>query len=109
MSLFELEPILEQAEVVVLSAGAKLTLRNNRSLADGIHPATRQPLNEDTTLRCGNCAHVVRERMGKIYWKCRKHLRGMTHGPASDIRVSWPACALHSTEITNTQGAPTNG
>lgn len=83
-----------------LSGGAsdtrRLKLRNDADLAKGVHPATRVALHPDQSKRCGDCAHHQSHdwygSRKKIYHKCDIHRLGMSHGAASDIRVSWPAC-----------------
>lgn len=47
------------------------------------------PLHETAT--CGDCDHKHARHFAKTYWKC--DLVRMTHGAASDIRLSWPACS----------------
>ncbi len=69
----------------------RLTLRRRQSLERGIHPATHiELLSEGGT--CGGCVHARSHRPGNrhTYWKC--DLLPMTFGPATDIRLSWPAC-----------------
>lgn len=95
-TLFELDPIRvpPPGTELVPSAGRRLTLRNNESLARGVHPATRKPVaaNGET---CGTCAHHRHyDWHNRSYHKCAKHRLGESHSAASDIRVSWPACAL---------------
>ena len=93
-TLFDLEPITT-TPVVLLSAGQRLTLRNHQSIANGIHPATRQPLREGNE-HCKTCAFLFPHGDSRRrFWKCRKHVRGFTFGAASDVRVNWPACALY--------------
>lgn len=73
------------------------TARNEFMLSNGIHPATRRPLAGDGET-CATCVHVVRNGHGdRGYWKCQRHIKGVTGGPGTDIRVSWPACTLHAT------------
>lgn len=78
-----------------LSAGRRLTLRNNTSIARGIHPATNRPLLDPPQV-CGTCTHCHRYTAagGGNYIKCARHRLGMSHWAASDIRASWPACVL---------------
>ena len=91
-TLFDLEPI-PGTPVELLSAGQRLTLRNRNLIAAGIHPATRQPLIEGK--HCAECAHAFpRGGSQRTFWKCAKHIRGVTCGAGTDIRVSWRACAL---------------
>lgn len=83
MTLFDPEP------VAPLSRGRKLTIRNNDLLRQWIHPVTRLPLAEGDN-KCGDCAnHVVHRSNTKIFHKCDLNY---THGPGTDLRVSWPAC-----------------
>jgi hypothetical protein len=43
---------------------------------------------------CKSCMHLVSHRPGKRrFYKCA--LRKITHGPGSDHRVGWPACAKY--------------
>lgn len=79
-----------------LSAERRRTLRRRRWLEAGKHPAfrgsdigLRKPVGERT---CRDCVACVANRRAKTYWKCEK--AGITGGPATDIRVSWPACVF---------------
>lgn len=62
-------------------------------IAVGIHPfgpALRAPIGEK---RCGDCKWAFPlDSGGKRFWKC--HKRGVTHGEATDLRISWPACEI---------------
>ena len=97
--LFAVEDL---APLKQLSAGRKLTIRNNQKLADGTHPATGRPLLVlwDKTLdvpTCGDCQHlIVRGEEHRRFFKCGKVQ--MTFGPATDIRKSWRACDLFAHE-----------
>lgn len=95
--LFDVEPFGGPIgpEEEHLSAGQKLTIRNNRSLAAGIHPATLRPLAPgDWT--CATCEHhEIVDHRSRTYHKCELHRLGMRHSEASDIRVSWAACTLY--------------
>jgi hypothetical protein len=42
--------------------------------------------------RCKSCAHLISITYANTYHKCE--LRQNTHGPATDHRVNWPACAM---------------
>lgn len=69
---------------------ARRTRRNNESLARGRHPVTKLNLLESAPPRtCGECAHHEVHRYAKTYHKCELN---RSSGPATDIRVSWPAC-----------------
>lgn len=74
-----------------MSAGARRTMRNKADIERGVHPATKVALRRTThpgdTETCGSCKHHFRR--GSTYHKCE---HSATHGPATDIRVSWPAC-----------------
>src|SRR5882672_855954 len=67
-------------------------VRHAANLAAGVHPLTLQPLKTDGTT-CGNCLHMVRLKYAGTYSKCTKG--PLTHGPATDCRKRWPACALY--------------
>lgn len=44
-------------------------------------------------VRCVSCSRLSNHVRGRRYYKCE--LRGVTHSPATDHRVSWDACALY--------------
>lgn len=84
-----------------LSPDAARTKRNNDLIKAGIHPATKRRLLHQLPRvdeACGGCAHhhaYERYSSGKrTFHKCDLHHLGQSHSAASDIRVSWPACAL---------------
>lgn len=74
-----------------LSAGQRLTLRNNEMLTAGRHPATGRSLDADHT--CGECVHHKTRSHDRTWHKCELHRLGMSHSASSDIRVGWPACS----------------
>lgn len=74
-----------------LSRGAKLTLARKLMLERGMHPATGRKL-ADKGETCKSCRHLCAFGGARSYYKC--DLTTMTHGPATDIRVRWPACVL---------------
>lgn len=77
-----------------MSAGRRLTARNQAMLEVGRHPATLTPLRAEGG-RCGDCEHCHRYGWhDRKYVKCGKHRLGESHSEASDIRVGWPACSL---------------
>jgi hypothetical protein len=44
--------------------------------------------------QCKTCKHLISHRPGQNrYYKCT--LRGITHGPGTDHRVRWAACAMY--------------
>lgn len=82
-----------------------LTQRRQADLYAGRHPATKIGLLDppDTEglpagggvdrwgYRCKDCRHLTKNRHNsRNYYKCG--LLPITSGPATDIRVSWPAC-----------------
>jgi len=74
---------------------AARTVRRRSLLAAGIHPTSRRKLLGGDAV-CGTCAHCVANRQTRTYWKCAKVF--MTGGPATDVRLSWPACVLWEKE-----------
>jgi hypothetical protein len=87
------EAIRDEAErYAAASPDQRRTIRQQADLRNGVHPATKQPL-ADNGETCGSCAHhwVNEWTRGRRFHKC--DLMEATHGPGSDIRVSWPACA----------------
>ena len=91
MSLFDPGPAVDPER---LSSTRRLTLRNRELLDAGRHPATLTPLWIGTGERCGDCTHHHAYERNRIWHKCGRHRLGESHSAASDIRVSWPACAL---------------
>lgn len=89
-----------EPDALTASYGSRLTARNRVAIANGRHPATRKKLLRivdppQRAMCCGDCAHADYRPGGtRWFWKCRLHPQGMTHGPATDIRISWPACEL---------------
>lgn len=62
----------------------------------GLHPMGARLLsNVSGAERCGNCTHHKKREMGGTYHKCDLY---ETHGPATDIRVSWPACEKYESD-----------
>jgi hypothetical protein len=53
---------------------------------------------------CKGCIHLRYPilRSGAKYWKC--DLRRVTHGRASDHRVSWPACGRYEARTEEYHG-----
>ena len=74
-----------------LNPGPARTALNRATIASGRHPLTRHPLlgNGET---CGSCAHRITGQYAYRYHKC--DLIANTHGAATDLRLSWPACDL---------------
>jgi hypothetical protein len=78
-------------ETHTLSAGQRLTLRKNADIGRGIHPVTGAALlHPDWRKTCQDCTHLMRAGgHARDFWKCDLN---WTYGPATDIRLSWPAC-----------------
>ncbi len=55
------------------------------------HPLMGGPCLTDGAT-CGTCRHLIRTESpaGRRYSKCA--LRGVTRGPATDVRLRWPGC-----------------
>lgn len=72
-----------------LSADRRRTLHNNEMLDQGIHPITGDALaNNGHT--CGDCDHCFRRgNVAGTFYKCELRWTG---GPATDLRLKWPAC-----------------
>lgn len=93
--LFDMPPVEPQP---VLSADRRRTLRRRQELAEGTHPTTKRPLLDKAWgFKCGDCDHHFTFSTNRNFEKCEKAAGGLTHGPASDVRLSWPACTLYQT------------
>lgn len=81
-----------------LSPDRRRTIRRRQLLEQGVHPTTRRPLLRltlpDNPATCATCDHVTSWRLARTYWKCQRAPGGLTGGPATDVRLSWPACDL---------------
>ena len=87
--LFEVPDLVPGEPEEKLSAGQRLTIRNNTRLERGVHPLALGPLDPNPDHPCGNCAHHVVRIYSKHYHKCRLNETG---GPATDLRLGWPGC-----------------
>lgn len=88
--LFDVGPDPEPEEE--LGQDARRTRRRNELLAAGVHPTTRLRLREPAGETCGSCdwrQSFTPNR--RTFHKCAAV--AMTHGPATDVRLSWPACS----------------
>lgn len=56
----------------------------------GLHPHNGLPVRQPAGETCGSCEHHRVKRWSGTYHKCA--LTPDTRGPATDIRVRWPAC-----------------
>lgn len=90
-----------------MSAGQRLTRRQQQDVSNGVHPLTHGPLHpEASTMRsstsgskdpftCGTCVHRVHQHGGGggDYPKCDAlGPKALTHSAATDVRAWWPAC-----------------
>lgn len=95
--LFALPAPLPPATPV--SAGVRRTMRQQALLRAGLNPATEERQLDGGATTCRSCCHAEKHqptRSPRSYWKCRNHRLGLSSSDASDIRVSWPACALYA-------------
>lgn len=96
------EALFDLAEVPRLEFGRTATDRPTkvprykaeqaRRVAMGLHPLTGKPL-AGNGKKCQTCAHLRVKQMGGRYYKCLQV--PLTSGPATDVRVRWPACTLY--------------
>lgn len=94
--LFDPSPYDSRGNIRRKSPDRRRTERNQRALAEGYHPATQLRLIY-VGATCGGCAHhYVQAYTGNRYHKCAFTA---TRGPATDIRVGWPACTAWEPEL----------
>lgn len=71
----------------------RLTRKRRSILAAGFNPGShRALLDPEWGYRCKDCTHCVPSGRNRVYWKCDINPRGITGGPATDIRLKWGAC-----------------
>lgn len=90
--LFGQEVTLEQARALArrkppTDRASLVALRIER----GVHPHNGMPLLQPAGETCGSCKHHRVKRFSKAYHKCA--FTKDSAGPATDIRVRWPACS----------------
>lgn len=75
-----------------MSADRRRTQQRKVMLGAGIHPTTHlRLLHPGWNRTCGDCDHhVVKGGHARDFHKCDAVY--VTSGPATDVRVSWPAC-----------------
>lgn len=98
MTLFDPGPPLEPPPK--LSTDARRTIRQRALLDGGTHPVTYLKLQPvELGRRCGNCQHLaLKGGVAGRFYKCGAlNGRYVTGGPATDLRLKWPACALWDT------------
>jgi len=86
--LFDPGPTVVPSAEDKVSYGRRLTARKNAAIASGTNPVSGFPIDDEYQaegLTCGDCFNHIAGR----FHKCRLNNTG---GPATDIRVSWPAC-----------------
>ena len=104
----ELEELDRQihAPVKVTSTDTRIAFRD-APISPSVNPMTRvygirATVVEDDVARaqpryvgdqCGDCRFLVVTIARRSIFKCWK--RGLTHGPGTDHRKSWPACGLY--------------
>lgn len=73
-------------EVPVRGPGGKMTIKGKiiNPMVYGYGPGPEGK-------KCKHCDNCYGKRMGNTYYKCK--LRPNMGGPATDIKVNWPACA----------------
>ena len=74
-----------------ISADRARTIQAAARIARGFHPfglRLREPAGE----KCGSCRHLQRSYTSPGRWFNKCALRGVTRGPATDLRLKWPAC-----------------
>ena len=76
---------------------AKLAPRMVTMLKRCCHGAWQTRGNGPQDKRCKSCAHLVVKQWDKRYFKC--DLNKDTGGPASDWRVTWPACGKYGERV----------
>lgn len=100
----------EVAPGPALSAGQRITLRQQAGIAVGIHPLTKGPLHplasrhrdasapKDDPFTCGSCYfRAVLPYHNGGYPKCLfGDGRRVAHSQQSDVRAWWPACPDYS-------------
>lgn len=106
-----------------LSAGQRLTLRQQANIRVGRHPLTHGPLHIQASrtatrddlprqqLTCGTCVfRTLHHWHNQTYPKCVSHDRTfVTHSTATDVRAWWPACPAYlptSPSAPTQQGVP---
>jgi hypothetical protein len=90
VSLFETAEY-ETVVEIPRSADARRTVRNQAMIDRGIHPVTHYPLAPAGT--CGECRFLDGHARNRTWYKCGLDApRFFSSGPATDIRLKWPAC-----------------
>ncbi len=79
-----------------IKPSASRKLRAMARIQAGFHPFGF-PLKKPASEKCRGCRFAVRKNGGgQKFWKCEKSK--MTSGPATDLRLKWPACILWEAE-----------
>jgi hypothetical protein len=61
------------------------------SKPENVNPCVRLYGLREPPAKCKACALLFSHCTARKWYKCK--LRGCTHGPGTDHRVNWPACA----------------
>lgn len=89
--LFGHEVTLDEARILAKRSPPRdrATLVRMRTLR-GLHPHNGLPLRQPSGETCKSCEHCWAKRYSGTYYKCE--LTPDSKGPATDVRVRWPAC-----------------
>ena len=72
-------------------AGNNTPATHIKNVQRGLHPLGGILYSPWHGQKCGNCAHLARQKHhDKTYIKCKVHKQ--TRGPGTDVRVKWRAC-----------------
>lgn len=85
----------DPASIELARSGRPFNARRARFVALGLHQSGRELAVGDhpgAGHTCGDCAHHYVRKFAHTYHKC--DLVPATRGPATDIRVAWPACEM---------------
>lgn len=98
--------LAREAEQARTSASTKRRIRAEAMIRRGLHPFGF-PLLEPRGETCGSC-RLSRHRgvVGKGWYKCDLMGGG---GPATDLRVSWPACSKWKADGKEADDGKENG
>ncbi len=91
-TLFDMDAVEPAHKSVVDWSGHDLTAR-----AEHPNPCVRLYGFGPAHAICKTCRHLVRRGANKSYLKCKQYK--ITHGPATDMRANWTACAKYEQEL----------
>lgn len=70
---------------------------DGREILTEINPCRRGYGPGPEGAKCKTCVHLVSLQYANTYHKC--DLRQNTHGPGTDHRLNWKACAKYQTKV----------